>query len=50
VIGEEKVHRRELPLSSSSSPQKNFTIKKVGDIKGKMSEAGRVVMTAQKMI
>lgn len=44
VIGEEKVHQKAAPLSSSCSPQKNFTIKKVAELKSK------VAVTAQKII
>jgi hypothetical protein len=44
VIGEEKVHRRTAPLSSSSSPTKNFTIKKVADLKSKVAVAAQKII------
>lgn len=44
VIGEEKVHHKVAPLSSSCSPQKNFTIKKVAELKGKVAVAAQKIL------
>jgi hypothetical protein len=43
VIGDEKMFQKGSNLSSSASPQKNFNIKKIGELKNKMAVSAQKV-------